>query len=82
MNIVAATDFRNNFSNYLGLVTYAGEDLYIKKGNAVVAKITKVAKSAKKPSLLDLAGLLTLEEGDAINKYIESLDTFDDEHNL
>lgn len=82
MNVVAATDFRNNFSTYLGRVSFAGEDFYIKKGNTVVAKIIKVTKTNKKSSLLDLAGTLTPKEGDAMNKYIESLDTLDDEHNI
>lgn len=79
MNTVAVSDLRNNISDYLNRVIYSGEDLYIKKGKSIVAKISKAKVESKKPSLLSLAGLLTPKEGDRIKKYIESLDTWNND---
>lgn len=75
MNIVPVTDLRNNISIYLNKVVYTGEDIFIKKGKNIVAKIIKVEKPHA--SLLDLAGLLTEKEGGKIKislKKIKKLD--------
>lgn len=75
MNVVPVTDLRNNISAYLNKVVYTGEDILIKKGKNIVAKIIKVEKPST--SLLDLAGLLTEKEGGKIKislKKIKNLD--------
>lgn len=79
MNVIAVSDFRNNFSDYLNRVVYSGEDIYIKKGKSVVAKISKTKKADKKLSILDLAGVISENEADKLNAYIESLDVWDND---
>ncbi|KKU57233.1 MAG: hypothetical protein UX80_C0022G0013 [Candidatus Amesbacteria bacterium GW2011_GWA2_47_11b] len=79
MNVIAVSDFRNNLSDYLNRVVYSGEDIYIKKGKSVVAKISKTKRTDKKLSLLDLAGVISEDEADKLNAYIESLDVWDND---
>lgn len=79
MNIVAVSDFRNNLSDYLNRVIYSDEEIYIKKGKSVVAKISKAKSKTKKPSILDLAGVISENEADKLNAYIESLDVWDND---
>jgi len=79
MNVIAVSDFRNNLSDYLNRVVYSGEDIYIKKGKSVVAKISKTKRTAKKLSILDLAGVISENEADKLNAYIESLDVWDND---
>lgn len=79
MNIVAVTDLRNNMSDYLNRVIYSGEDLYIKKGKSIVARIVRTKIKDKRPSIFDLAGVISEKEADEMNKYIESIDVFDND---
>ncbi|MBI5358695.1 hypothetical protein HZB69_03690 [Candidatus Amesbacteria bacterium] len=79
MNIVTATDFRNNFSTYFGQVAFTGEDLWIKKSKNTL-RLSREKIATKKPSLLDLVGTITPKEADEINRYIESLDVWDNDN--
>ncbi len=75
MNIVPVTDLRNNISVYLNKVVYSGEDILIKKGKNIVAKITKVENTSA--SLLDLAGLLTDSENRKIKAILKKINDLD-----
>ena len=79
MNIVSVTDFRNNISDYLNRLTYNNESFFIKKGKLVVAKIIKADYPNKKPSIMDLAGLLTSSEADKMKKLIKKVRSLDND---
>lgn len=75
MNVVPVTDLRNNISVYLNKVVYSGEDILIKKGKTIVAKITKVKNPAT--TLLDLAGLITDTESKKVITTIKKIKNLD-----
>lgn len=75
MNIVPVTDLRNNISAYLNKVIYTGEDILIKKGKNIVAKITKVESLSA--SLLDLAGLMTDKESKKVKTILKKIKNLD-----
>ncbi|MBI4990496.1 type II toxin-antitoxin system Phd/YefM family antitoxin [Candidatus Gottesmanbacteria bacterium] len=75
MNIVPVTDLRNNISVYLNKVVYTGEDILIKKGKTIVAKITRVENPSS--SLLDLAGLITDKESKKVKTNLKKIKNLD-----
>lgn len=75
MNVVPVTDLRNNISAYLNKVVYTGEDILIKKGKTIVAKITKVENPST--TLLDLAGLMTDTESKKIKTTLKKINNID-----
>lgn len=77
MNVVPVTDLRNNISVYLNKVIYTGEDILIKKGKTIVAKITKVENPST--SLLDLAGLMNYKESRKIKTTLKKIKDLDDD---
>lgn len=77
MNVVPVTDLRNNISSYLNKVIYTGEDILIKKGKNIVAKITRIENPTT--SLLDLAGLMTDEESKKIKTTLKKIKNLDND---
>jgi len=78
MDVVAATDFRNNFSTYFGQVAFAGDDLLIKKGKHVL-KLSRINNSTKKPDIMDLAGIITNDEAKEMKRVIKSIRDLDND---
>jgi hypothetical protein len=78
MNIIAATDFRNNFSTYFGRVAFAGEDILIKKGKHTL-KLSKVKTDVFKPNIMDLAGIITNEEANEMKRVIKNIRNLDND---
>jgi len=77
MNVIPVTELRNNISIYINKVVYTGEDIFIKKGKNIVAKIVSVKTSPS--TILDLAGLLTETEGEKIKKELRKIKKKDDD---
>lgn len=60
---VNITDFRNNISSYINHVIYNGDDILLKKGNKIVAKVIYYNEVVQKHSpLLKLSGLWKNED--------------------
>lgn len=78
MNVVAATDFRNNFATYFGRVAFTGEDIFIKKGKNTL-KLTKVNDDVKKADIMDLAGIITDDEAKEMKRVIKSIRDLDND---
>lgn len=73
MNIISATDFRNNFSTFYGQVAFTGEDLFIKKGKKILKLSKAESIKTKKPNIMDLAGIITDEEANEMKRVIKSI---------
>jgi len=77
MNVVAATDFRNNFSTYFGQVAFTGEELWIKKGKKTMLKLSKADSNTKKPDIMDLAGLWSYSETKKVKATLKKIRDMD-----